>query len=137
VTAAPDQRPLPKPNYLSQPFWDACRQHRLTVQRCRECGGYIFPPQDFCRFCFSDRLEWAEASGRGTVYSFTVIWRPQTPAFQIPYVAAIVDLAEGYQMVSNVVDCPWQDVRVGLPVEVTFEDRSETISLPVFRPSSG
>lgn len=129
-----DGRPLPQPTDLSSPFWDACRQHLLIVQRCQACAAYIFPPQDFCRNCFRDTLSWVPVVGRGTVYSYTVIWRPQTPAFMAPYVVAIVDLAEGYQMMSNVIGCRWEDVKVGLEVEVDFDDRTDAISLPVFRP---
>jgi len=131
-----DLRPLPQPTHLSAPFWKLCLEHRLTCQRCDECGTYVFPPQDFCRSCFKDALEWIDVSGGGTVYSYTVIWRPQTPAFEAPYVVAIVDMAEGYQMMANVIGCAWEDVKVGLAVEVVFEDRNDTISLPMFRPRS-
>jgi len=84
----------------------------------------------------SDRVEWVKASGRGTVLSFTIVYRPVTRAFAIdvPYVVALITLDEGPQLMSNVVGCPPEQVRIGMPVEVTFEDWTEEISVPKFRP---
>ena len=128
--------PLPRTTAISRPFWDACRRHQLMVQRCDACGCFIFIPQDFCRHCLSQDLTWVPSSGRGRVYSYTVVWRPQTPAFPVPYVVAIIDMDEGYQMLSNVVGCPTETVFIGMPVEVVFEDASPEISLPKFRPAT-
>lgn len=128
--------PLPRPSATSRPFWDACRRHQLVVQRCDTCGRFTFIPQTFCRHCLSRDLTWVPSSGRGRVYSYTVVWRPQTPAFPVPYVVAIIEMDEGYQMLSNVVGCPAEAVSIGMPVEVIFEDVSRNISLPKFRPAT-
>jgi len=84
----------------------------------------------------SDRVEWVKASGRGTVLSFTIVYRPVTRAFAIdvPYVVALITLDEGPQLMSNVVGCPPEQVQIGMPVEVTFEDWTEAISVPKFKP---
>ena len=128
------QIPLPMPTPITQPFWDGCKRGELLFQRCRDCKGITFVPQPACSHCLSPNLEWDKGSGLGTVYSHSVVWRPQTPAFEVPYVVAIIDLEEGYQMLSNVVDCDHSEVKVGMPVEVTFRPITEEITLPYFRP---
>ena len=129
--------PLPRPTELSRPHWDGCREGVLRVQRCRDCGTYVFIPQPVCTSCMGDGLEWVESTGRGTVYSFTRVHRPPRPAFEVPYAVAIVELEEGWYMLTNIVECPVDDVEVGMPVEVTFRRMSEEISLPLFRPRKG
>lgn len=126
--------PLPRPTSLSRPHWDGCKEGVLRVQRCRACGQFVFIPQPICTRCQADALEWVASSGRGTVYSHTVVHRPPRPVFPAPYVVAIIELEEGWHMLSNVVDCRPEDVHVGLPVEVTFRPMSDAISLPYFRP---
>lgn len=127
--------PLPRPSPISQPYWDACRRGELTVQRCAACGHYVFIPQPACTRCLSSALEWVRSSGRGRVYSYTVVWRPQQPAFEVPYTVAIVEMDEGWKTLTNIVDCPVDDVRVGMDVEVKFVPMSEEITLPMFRPA--
>lgn len=132
---SPD-RPLPRPTALSQPFWDACREERLLVQRCTKCGSHIFIPQPLCTECQRRELSWVESSGRGTLYSWTEIHRPQQPAFtDIPYTAAIVELEEGWFMLSNLIECSPDDRRIGMPLEVSFQRMSDEITLPMFRPA--
>ena len=126
--------PLPRPTALSRPHWEGCRVGMLRVQRCRDCGQYVFIPQPLCTRCQSEALEWVTSSGRGTVYSYTVVHRPPRPAFAVPYVVAVVELEEGWHMLTNLVDCMPAAVRVGLPVEVTFRAMSDAITLPYFRP---
>ena len=87
--------PLPRPTPLSQPHWDGCREGELRVQRCTACGALEFIPQPVCTACFTEALEWTRVSGRGEVYSFSVVHRPQRPEFRAPYVVAIVALEEG------------------------------------------
>ena len=87
-----------------------------------------------CTACLSQRLDWVRSSGRGLLYSFTVIFRPQRPEFEVPYIGAIVELEEGWHMLSNLVDCDPDDARVEMPVEVCFVPRGEAMMLPVFRP---
>ncbi|MGD9986576.1 Zn-ribbon domain-containing OB-fold protein [Pseudonocardia sp.] len=128
---APD-RPVPHPSPLTQPFWDACRDGRLLVQRCDKCGAHVFTPQEFCRECHADALTWVESAGVGHVVTFTVIWRPQTPAFEVPYVVAVVRLEEGYEMVTNIVGAPPDAVVIGAPVRVRFTPVTDTVTLPCF-----
>jgi len=127
-------RPLPHPTPVTAPFWEGCRRGELLVQRCRDCGRYVFFPQAACTNCFSENLEWVRGSGRGTVYTFAVMYRAQTPAFEIPYVVAVVELEEGYYMSTNIIGCDPEAVAIGMPVEVAFERASEEITLPKFRP---
>ncbi len=104
------------------------------VQRCGACGGYVFIPAPICTYCQSAELAWVESSGRGTVYSLTSVYRPQRPEFDAPYTVVIVELEEGWHMLSNLIRCEPEAARVGLPVRVTFERRSEEITLPLFEP---
>jgi hypothetical protein len=127
------QIPLPRPTTLSQPYWDACKEGRLTVQRCGDCGADTFIPQPVCGACFSENLSWAESSGRGTLYSFSTVYRPQQPVFETPYTVVIVELEEGYHMLSNLIGVEPEDVKIGTPLEVFFEKKSEEITLPYFR----
>lgn len=127
--------PVPTPTPVSRPFWEAAARGELICQKCRRCARFVFIPQEFCRYCHGSELDWLPVSGRGTVYSYSIVWRPQTPAFQTPYIVAIVELEENYKMLSNVVECPEDAVFVGMPVEVTFERRTGSISLPLFRPA--
>jgi uncharacterized OB-fold protein len=126
--------PHPRPRPLSQPFWDGLSRGELLFQRCDECAGSTHTPAMVCAHCGSRRLAWVPSSGRGIVYSWTIVWRPQTPAFTVPYVPIIVDLEEGWQMLSNMVGCAHDDVRVGQAVEVVFHPLSADITLPYFRP---
>ncbi len=126
--------PLPRPTPVSRPFWDGCRREQLLVQRCTACGHRVFIPEEVCTACLSPALAWAPSSGRGVVYSFTVVWRPQQPGFQPPYVPAIVEMEEGWHLLTDIIDCPVEAVHVGLPVEVAFRRMSDEITLPYFRP---
>ena len=133
VDAQRPQTPLPRPTTLSKPYWDACREGKLTVQKCSDCGTLFFIPQPCCSGCMSENFEWVESAGRGTLYSFTTVYRPQQPSFEVPYTVVVVELDEGYHMLSNLVGVEPEDVKIGLPLEVVFEERSEEITLPLFR----
>jgi uncharacterized OB-fold protein len=126
--------PLPRPTALSQPHWDGCRQGKLLVQRCSACECYLFIPQPRCTQCQSSALEWVESSGRGSVYSYSVVHRPPRPQFAVPYIVAVIALEEGWHMLSNVLECDASNVSVGLPVKVSFKQMTDTISLPYFVP---
>ena len=128
-------KPLPNPTPTSRPFWDAARRHELQLQRCAACGKFIYYPRDRCPHCFSDRLEWRRVSGRGKVYSYTVVRRASSRAFaDAPYVLAIVELAEGPRMTTNIV-APPEQVRVEMPVEVVFDDVTPERTLVKFKPA--
>jgi len=130
-------RPLPQPTPITQPFWDAAREHRLSMQRCRSCEKFVFYPRPLCSHCGSDDLEWRDLSGRATVYSYTIARRATARPFEpdVPYVIAIVELDEGPRMTTNIVGCPPEDVRIGMPVLAHFEDASDEITLVKFRPA--
>ena len=132
-----NERPLPRLDEESRGFWEAARRHELVVQRCRSCGAFRYHPRAVCPACLSDDTEWVRASGRGEIYTFTVTRQNQAPAFaaRVPYVLAYVLLDEGVQVLTNIVDCDPEAVRIGMPVEVTFEDLNDEVSLPVFRPA--
>ena len=129
-------RPLPRPTALSRPFWDGCLEGRLLVQRCARCARCFFIPSAFCPHCLGTDYEWVESSGRGRVVTYTVVWRPPTPAFDPPYVVAVVRLEEGYDMFTNIVDVePDADPGtslIGAAVRVRFHRESEDIALPFF-----
>ena len=127
-------RPLPRPTELSEPFWAGCREGVLRVQRCEDCGHLVFVPRPMCPSCQHTELTWVDSAGQGRVYSFTVVHRAPSPSFEVPYVVAIIELEEGWHMLSNIVDCPVDEVRVDMPVQVTFREMSEEITLPYFHP---
>ena len=133
------QRPVPRPSPETRPYWDACKRHELHLPFCTRCNEFFFYPRAFCPRCFSWEIEWRRASGRGTVYTFSIQYRPQAPGFQPPYITAIVQLEEGPRMLTNLVDVEPdpEKVRCDMPVEVTFLELSDQISLPVFRPAGG
>lgn len=132
-------KPLPEITELTAPFWQAAKEGRLVMQQCRSCGKYVWCPRPACTECGRDELDWRELSGRGTVYSFTVIRQLAgrgARAFEkdIPYTIAWVDLDEGPRYYTNIVECPVDDVEIGMAVEVVFDRASDDISLPKFKP---
>ena len=130
------KKPVPIVNEWAKPFWEAARDGKLIIQQCTDCKEYIFYPRISCPHCFSENVEWVEASGDGTVYSFTVVTSNPPSAFipDLPYVVAIVRLEEGVQMLSNIVGCKPEDVRCDMPVKVTFEKLDDEFTLPKFTP---
>ena len=131
------QKYLPRIDEESRGYWEALARHELHVQRCRDCGAKRFYPRALCPVCLSAATEWVRASGRGTVYTFTVTYQNQAPAYRdaLPYVLAVVELVEGVRLMTNVVDCAPEAVRIGMPVEVLFEDVTPEVTLPKFRPA--
>jgi len=128
--------PIPVANPDNAGFWEGCRQHELRLQRCVQCRAYRHHPRPCCPICRSFDYEWSPVSGGGVLYSFTIAHGPTLPVFQemAPYNVAVVELAEGPFLVTNVVDCPLADLRIGMPVEVTFEEIAPDVTLPRFRP---
>jgi uncharacterized OB-fold protein len=130
-------RPRPAPSPVTRPFWEATGEGRFLIQRCRNCSSPTFYPKATCPTCGSVDLAWEEASGRGEVHTFTIARRPTHPAFggEGPYVIAVVELAEGPRVTTNVIGCEPEDVKVGMAVEVTFEEKGEDgFALPLFQP---
>lgn len=130
-------KPLPRIDEESKGFWEACQRRELVVQRCGACGALRHYPRALCPNCLSDQVEWLRCSGRGTVYTFTVTHQNQAPGFRdaLPYVLAYVELEEGVRMLTNIVDCPPESVRIGMPVEVVFEDATPAVTLAKFKPA--
>jgi len=131
------KKPMPVVNPWARPFWDGMREEKLMLQKCSDCAKFIFYPRIVCPHCFSDNLEWAQSSGKGTVYSYTVVENNAPSFFQdeMPFVVALIRLQEGVQMMSNIVSCEPSEVYCDMPVEVTFNKVSEEFTLPKFRPA--
>ncbi len=130
-------KPLPAVDTLSKPFWDAAKHHRLVLQHCTACGYFNHPPRVACDACQSQQLDFEPVSGRGTVYSFTVMHQPNIAGFEdhIPYLNILVELEEQERlfMVANLPLADRDKVQIGRSVEVFFEDVDAEISLPQFR----
>ncbi|MEJ1938950.1 Zn-ribbon domain-containing OB-fold protein [Bradyrhizobium japonicum] len=127
------QLPLPVANADSAVYWKSANEEKLVIRRCNSCGEKHFMPRYLCPVCWSDDLVWIEASGKGTVHSFTVVRRASSPAFagRTPYVVALIDLAEGPRMMTNIVGNGALEVRVGDGVRLEFEER-DGAKLPQF-----
>jgi uncharacterized OB-fold protein len=126
--------PRPHPSPMSQPFWDGLANGELKYQECAACGGAVHTPALVCGACGSTDLAWRISGGSGTVYSWTTVWRPQTPEFIVPYMPIVVDLDEGFQMLSNLIGCDHEAVDVGQPVAVVFHRLADGFTLAYFQP---
>lgn len=131
-------RNVPTVEEETRPYWEGCKRHELMIQKCNGCGSYQHPPRGFCGECYKMDIAWQKSTGKGTVWTYTVTYRNQDPGFRhlVPYVMAYVELEEGIKMMTNIVDCDPESVRIGMPVEVTFDDVNENISIPHFKPRS-
>ena len=127
--------PIPVPTPISKPFWDGAKQHRLLLQRCAN-GDVFYYARSHCPKCLSNELTWFDASGKGTIYSYTVARRATAPEFEadVPYTIGVIELAEGPRMTSLVVEADPDSVRIGMAVEVVFDDINDETALPYFRP---
>lgn len=130
---APVTRPLPVPSELTREFWAATRRHELVRPVCDACGRSFFTPQLACPHCLSESWTYRLSSGRGVVYSATVVHRAPFPGLEAPYQLAIVDVDEGWQLLTNIVDAGEAPTPIGTPVEVTFVPVDDEITLPMFR----
>jgi uncharacterized OB-fold protein len=130
-------KPLPHLDEENRPFWEALQRHELYVQRCRDCGDLRFHPRAQCTQCLSPRTEWVKSSGRGKVYTFTATYQNQAPGWResLPYIMSWVELDEGVKMLTNLIDCRPEDVKIGMPVEVVYEDVTPQVTLAKFRPA--
>ena len=130
------RKPLPRPDPVSAPFWEAAKEGRLQIQRCQACGAYVFYPREVCSECLAPELEWVHVSGKGTLYSFTIARAPTHPAFSddVPYVIAIVELEEGPRITTNIIDCPEEKIRIGMALQATFPQVDDSQVLVKFRP---
>jgi uncharacterized OB-fold protein len=121
---------------INRGFYEACQKRQLTIQRCRECGASQHPPRPICSNCHSSALEWHPVSGRGSVYTYTIVHHPVGPVVdRVPFNVVSVQLEDlpAIRFVSNLIDTEPEDVIIGLEVEVTFEDVTPDLTLPRFR----
>ncbi len=131
------QRPVPQPTPETQHFWDGTREHELRLQRCDDCTHVYFPPRPFCPGCGSRKVEVFAATGRATLYSYIINQRAMpNSGFEAPYAIAVVELAEGPRMMTNIVGTPQtpEALVLDMPLEVAFESLTDEITLPLFRP---
>jgi len=119
----------------TQFFWDAVREHRLLIQRCTGCGALRHPPRPMCPQCHALAWDTVEASGRGTVFSFVMPQHPQFPFMEYPYIVALIELEEGTRLVTNIVGTAPEEVDIGMPVQLTFEEFDGGVVLPQFTPA--
>lgn len=122
----------PTPNVGDTPFFDAAKQGKMLLKRCKDCGEYHYYPRGICPSCFSTNLEWVEAGGTGTIYTFSITRR----SGPIPYCIAYVTLDEGINVMTNIVDCgDLDDIRIGQRVRLTFKETANGTKMPAFMPA--
>jgi len=130
---------LPNPDNETEPFWEGAREGRLLIRRCNACGEFSFYPRPFCPKCWSEDVDWIEASGRATLYTWSVVHVNDLPPFpeRVPYVAAIVTLEEGPRMMTNVVGCAFGELEPEMALQATYRSISEepAVTIPVFEPA--
>jgi len=131
----PDGMPQPMSDTETLPWWEAAARHELMVQRCSHCGYMRLPPAPVCGECQSFDLHLTQVSGRGEVYTYTIVHRPIAMDQTVPFVIAVIDLegAPGVRLISNLVEIDPDEVAIGLAVEVAWEDMSDDLSLPRFK----
>jgi len=131
------EKPLPIINEDNVPYWEYAKKHELRMQKCTQCGYIRFPVNIVCPKCHSMEAEWTRLSGQGKVYSYVIYQQAYHPSYKddIPYAVAIIQLDEGPRMESNITGCQMEDIKIDMPVEVYFDDVTEDISLPKFKPA--
>ncbi|MFB7221761.1 Zn-ribbon domain-containing OB-fold protein [Streptomyces sp. NPDC056227] len=139
MTAATPRFDLPEPDDFTRPYWDAAAEGNLLLRRCRACGAAHHYPREFCPTCWSEDVDWERASGRATLYTWSVVHRNDLPPFgsRVPYTAAVVDLAEGPRMMTEIVDCEESALAIGMELRVAFRQEEGCEAVPVFRPEAG
>lgn len=131
MATAPRKIPAPEPNPETKPFWDAAAQGTLLIKKCRACGEVHYYPRALCPFCGSDLTEWQAAAGTGTLYSYSVMRRAA-----IPYAIAYVTLDEGVTMMTNLVDCNFDTLKIGQRMKVVFSPTDGGPPVPTFTPAT-
>src|ERR1700759_2046783 len=136
MAAATRARPVPTPE--TRHFWDGTAAGELRLQRCDDCSTAYFPPRPFCPSCASRNVSVFKASGNATLYSYVIHHRP-VPGFTPPYAIAVVELAEGPRMMTNIVNCAQtpEALQLDMKLEVVFEPQNDSVTLPLFRPAKG
>ena len=133
----PDGMPPPLADATTLPWWQAAAEHRLVVQRCTDCQHTRLPPSPVCPECRSTEADWKEVPGRGEVYTYTTVHRPIAAGQELPFVVAVIALEDsgGLRILSNLVGVVPEALEIGMPVEVVWEDMSESLAIPRFRPA--
>lgn len=133
----PDSMPPPMADGITLPWWQAAAEHRLVVQRCTACGETRLPPSPVCSECRSTDSDWQEISGRGEIYTYTCVHRPIAAGQDLPFIIAVIALEDsgGLRIISNIVDAQPDRLKIGLAVDVVWEDMSDELTLPRFRPA--
>lgn len=131
-------KPLPRLDDANAPFWEAAKAHELKLQKCAGCGTLRFPATRFCADCGSDESGWVTVSGRGTVSSWCRFHQVYFEGFaeDVPYTVIVVTLEEGPRLFSNLVEAPEDEIEIGQPVEVYFDDVTPDVTLVKFKPAS-
>ncbi len=131
------KKPIPVPSDESKPYWAGLKERRLLIPRCDDCAKHWFPPSLYCPHCGSGKWRWAEASGKGRVFSFVVYHRVYHPGFaeEVPYAVAVIELAEGPRMISNISGIPTDRIVCDMPVEIDYVDITDEMTIPKFRPA--
>ena len=129
--------PIPQPE--SDFYWEKCKEHELWLRHCKACDNTYFYPRDICPGCFSRDTDWIQSSGKAILHAFAIVYRAPVPAFRgkEPFVTAIVELEGGARMPTNIVECEAdpEHIKIGMALQVTFDDLDDKISLPKFRPA--
>jgi uncharacterized OB-fold protein len=133
-------KPLPAPDQDTAAYWEGTKAHELRAQRCSGCGKFRWPPQGFCPHCSSWDFTWTKLAETGKVVSYVVVHQATNPVFaqDVPYAIAQVAIDgtnDAVILTTNVIDCPWEDVKVGMPVRALYDDVTPEITLPKFRPA--
>jgi uncharacterized OB-fold protein len=129
------KRPLPRRRGMAGEFYEYCKKHELRFQRCTDCGTWRHVPRDMCAKCGSFNWAWTQSSGKGKLFSWTTVMQPMLPQFadRVPYSPVVIEMDEGVRILSELVDVPNEELRLGLPVEVAFDDVTPEVTLPKFR----
>ncbi len=133
---AEEAKLIPQVTRELKPFFDAARNNQLALQKCDDCGKLRFPAAPLCLACDSPKASWVPVSGKGEVFSFTIMHRAYHPAIKVPYTLAVIELKEGAKITSNVIGIEPAKVKCGMPVEVVFEKLNDEVTLPKFRPAA-
>lgn len=134
--APPDELFQLETDTWTEPYWNGCKEHKLKLPKCGDCQHYVELGASHCRHCLSQNIDWVAHSGKGKVYSFTIVRYPVIPSLQdsVPYVPAVIELegVEGLRLISNVIDAPLSEIEVGRSVSLQWHDREDGVSLPRF-----
>lgn len=131
------EKPLPRETPVTRPFWEGLREGRIRLQRCDDCGGWVFYPRSHCSHCLSESLSWREVSGKSSLYTFTITHQPTSPHFadDVPQHLAVVELEEGVRLTSTLVNVADEDIRIGMPLKPVFDRVSDEVTLLRFEPA--